>query len=408
MAARLNRSAGFVAVTAMLVLFMAAAGAPTPLYVVYQQQWGFPTSTLTLVFAVYVLGLLATILVVGALSDHVGRRPVLVAAIALEAVALLLFLTAGGVGTLLAARLVQGVATGAAITTLSAAVVDLAAPSRTGRAGLVTSVATLLGLAAGSVGTGALVEFAPAPTHARLRRAAGRRPARRRGDGAAARDRTSAPRRAGLPAAARRHARLPAVRVPVDHADPAGQLGARRPVPLARPVRGRELAGHHRPPRRRPGGHVALRHRRAHRAGAAQLAAAAGGAAGRRPARGGHRWAPSRPSTRARRRSPRSARSSRGSVSAPRASARSAPWPRWPARPSGARCSRSIYVVSYLAFSVPAVAAGVAANVVGLGPTTTVYGGVVAALGLVAVAARLRVRESARNSGARPRSPIGR
>ena len=47
MAARLNRSAGFVAVTAMLVLFMAAAGAPTPLYVVYQQQWGFPTSTLT-------------------------------------------------------------------------------------------------------------------------------------------------------------------------------------------------------------------------------------------------------------------------------------------------------------------------------------------------------------------------
>ncbi len=56
MAARLNRSAGFVAVTAMLVLFMAAAGAPTPLYVVYQQQWGFPTSTLTLVFAVYVLG----------------------------------------------------------------------------------------------------------------------------------------------------------------------------------------------------------------------------------------------------------------------------------------------------------------------------------------------------------------
>ncbi|HMO28031.1 MAG TPA: MFS transporter, partial [Enterovirga sp.] len=50
-----------------------AAGAPTPLYVVSQQQWGFPTSTLTLVFAAYVLGLLATILVVGALSDHVGR-----------------------------------------------------------------------------------------------------------------------------------------------------------------------------------------------------------------------------------------------------------------------------------------------------------------------------------------------
>jgi MFS family permease len=163
-APRLARSAGSATVTAMLVLFMAAAGAPTPLYVVYQQQWGFPTSTLTLVFAVYVLGLLATILVVGALSDHVGRRPVLAAAIALEAVALVLFLTAGGVTTLLLARLAQGVATGAAITTLSAAVVDLTAPNRAGRAGLVTSVATLLGLAAGSVGAGALVEYAPAPT----------------------------------------------------------------------------------------------------------------------------------------------------------------------------------------------------------------------------------------------------
>ncbi len=161
---RLSRSVGFAAVTAMLVLFMAAAGAPTPLYVVYQQRWGFPTSTLTLVFAVYVLGLLATVLVVGALSDYVGRRPVLFAAIALEAVALVVFLTADGVGALLTARIVQGIATGAAITTLSAAVVDLAPPQARGRAGLVTSVATLLGLAGGSVGTGALVEFAPAPT----------------------------------------------------------------------------------------------------------------------------------------------------------------------------------------------------------------------------------------------------
>ena len=163
-APRLSRSTGFAAVTGTLVLFMAAAGAPTPLYVVYQQQWGFPTSTLTLVFAVYVLGLLATVLVVGGLSDYVGRRPVLAAAVALEVVALVLFLVADGVGTLLAARVVQGIATGAAITTLSAAVVDFAPPQARGRAGVVTSVATLLGLAGGSVGAGALVEFAPAPT----------------------------------------------------------------------------------------------------------------------------------------------------------------------------------------------------------------------------------------------------
>lgn len=161
---RLSRSAGFAAVTAILVLFMVAAGAPTPLYVVYQQQWGFPTSTLTVVFAVYVLGLLATVLVAGALSDYVGRRPVLAAAVALEVVALVLFLVAGGVATLLTARVVQGIATGAAITTLSAAVVDFAPPQAKGRAGVVTSVATLLGLGGGSLGAGALVKLAPAPT----------------------------------------------------------------------------------------------------------------------------------------------------------------------------------------------------------------------------------------------------
>jgi MFS family permease len=72
-----------------------------------------------------VVGLLGSLLVVGALSDHVGRRPVLGAAIALETVALVLFLFAENVVALSAARLLQGIATGAAVTTLGAALVDL-------------------------------------------------------------------------------------------------------------------------------------------------------------------------------------------------------------------------------------------------------------------------------------------
>src|SRR6266853_1580404 len=61
-------------------IIAAAAGDPslterTPLYVVYQKEWGFTATTLTVIFAVYVLGLIASLLVVGALSDHVGRRP---------------------------------------------------------------------------------------------------------------------------------------------------------------------------------------------------------------------------------------------------------------------------------------------------------------------------------------------
>ncbi|BBG01082.1 MULTISPECIES: MFS transporter [Pseudonocardia] len=159
---RLSPPVGFAVVGATLLWFLAASSAPSPLYVVYQERFAFTEFTLTTVFAVYVLALIAALLVVGALSDHVGRRPVLLAAIALEIVALVLFLLADGVGWLLAARIVQGIATGAATATLPATVVDLApAPER---AGLVNGVAPLAGLGLGALATGALVEFAPAPT----------------------------------------------------------------------------------------------------------------------------------------------------------------------------------------------------------------------------------------------------
>jgi MFS family permease len=164
-AGRLSRPAAFGAITAIFVLFAAASSAPSPLYVVYQQQWGFSATTLTVVFAVYVLALIGSLVVVGALSDHVGRRPVLAAAIALEAVALVLFITAGDVTILLAARVAQGIATGAALTTLGATLVDLNPPHAPGRAGVVNGVAPVGGLALGALGCGALVQYAPAPTH---------------------------------------------------------------------------------------------------------------------------------------------------------------------------------------------------------------------------------------------------
>src|SRR5438445_10162207 len=117
---RLSSATAFAATSAIFVLFAAAASAPTPLYVVYQKQWGFSATTLTVIFAVYVVGLIGSLLVVGALSDHVGRRPVLAGAIALEAAAFVLFLTAGDVGALIAPRVAPGSATGAPFATLGA------------------------------------------------------------------------------------------------------------------------------------------------------------------------------------------------------------------------------------------------------------------------------------------------
>src|SRR3954451_11698150 len=89
----------------VLVFLLAGSSAPTPLYAVYQREWGFSPITVTVVFAVYALAILATLLVVGSLSDHIGRRPVLIAATLLQAVTMLVFAAATGVPELVAGRL---------------------------------------------------------------------------------------------------------------------------------------------------------------------------------------------------------------------------------------------------------------------------------------------------------------
>jgi len=116
----------FWSIAAILFVYLATSAAPTPLYVVYQDEWGFSATTLTLVFAVYVFGLLATLLVVGRLSDHVGRRPMIAVSLALEVLAMAIFILAGGVAVLALARVVQGVATGIALTAMGATLAVLA------------------------------------------------------------------------------------------------------------------------------------------------------------------------------------------------------------------------------------------------------------------------------------------
>jgi MFS family permease len=154
----------FAVVAVLVMLFMAASSAPSPLFVVYQRMWGFSSGVLTVIFAIYVLGLLAALLVAGRLSDHLGRRPVLLVAIALEAVSMVLFLLAGDVVALCIARLVQGLATGVGISVLGASLVDLVHPERKQQAGAINSIAPTVGLALGALGTGALVQYGPAPT----------------------------------------------------------------------------------------------------------------------------------------------------------------------------------------------------------------------------------------------------
>jgi predicted MFS family arabinose efflux permease len=160
----LSRGAAFAVLAAVLWLLLFAAGAPSPLYVVYQAQWHFPAGVLTVVFALYTVPLLLALLLTGSLSDRIGRRPVVVASLALSMVAMALFIVAGSVEWLYAARVVQGLATGVATGALSAALIDLQPAGRTPLGALVNSVVPPAGLGTGALGTGLLVEFAPAPT----------------------------------------------------------------------------------------------------------------------------------------------------------------------------------------------------------------------------------------------------
>src|SRR5262249_59745189 len=84
----------------ILVFFIAGSSAPTPLYAVYQAAWGFSPITITVVFGVYALAVLAALLVFGSLSDHIGRRPVLLGTTLVHVVAMALFAAAHDVAPL--------------------------------------------------------------------------------------------------------------------------------------------------------------------------------------------------------------------------------------------------------------------------------------------------------------------
>jgi len=120
-------------------------------------------TTLTVVFAVYVAGLAAALLTVGSLSDHLGRRPVLVGSLLLAAAGTAIFWTAGGVFSLVTARIVQGIATGTATGALAAGLVELSPEGRPQLGPTMTAVGTSFGLAVGGGLAGLLVQMSRRP-----------------------------------------------------------------------------------------------------------------------------------------------------------------------------------------------------------------------------------------------------
>jgi MFS family permease len=140
------------------------ANAAAPLYVVWQGEFGFSKGMLTAVFTWYMVGMAASLLVSGVASDRLGRKAVLLPALALAVVSAVLFATAQDVLALSVGRILAGAATGAMVSAGTAAVTDLAGSSRKRLAALLGSIGVAVGTGIGPLCGGLLSETLPGPT----------------------------------------------------------------------------------------------------------------------------------------------------------------------------------------------------------------------------------------------------
>lgn len=148
---------------ALFAFFVAMLGTtlPTPLYPLFEERYGFGPLLVTVIFAIYAFGVIAGLILFGNLSDRIGRKPVLLLGLGLSAASALLFLFAGSLVPIYAARIVSGLSAGIFTGTATAYVIDLAPGGRRRLASFAAVVANLGGLGTGTLLAGLLAQWAP-------------------------------------------------------------------------------------------------------------------------------------------------------------------------------------------------------------------------------------------------------
>lgn len=158
---------GFWLIAAAFLTAMAFSAVPTPLYPLYQHRDGFSSFVITVVFAVYAVGVVTSLILAGHVSDWVGRKRILIPALALEAVAAVLFLTWPALPGLLVARFVNGLSIGVITATATAHLHELHSASRPGaghgRFEVVSTAANIGGLGVGPLVAGILAQYVTGP-----------------------------------------------------------------------------------------------------------------------------------------------------------------------------------------------------------------------------------------------------
>ena len=157
----------FWVVAAAFCVNLAFSAVPTPLYVIYQQRDHFSTLMVTVVYAVYAVGVIGSLFLGGHVSDWVGRRRVLVPAITVNVLSAVLFLVVPSLAGLIVARVISGISIGLTTGTATAYLAELhlgAGGSPTGRRPqIVATAANLGGIGVGPLGAGLLAQFLPSP-----------------------------------------------------------------------------------------------------------------------------------------------------------------------------------------------------------------------------------------------------
>ncbi|MCV0394919.1 MAG: MFS transporter [Rhizobiaceae bacterium] len=150
----------YTAAAAVLFLTLLGSHLATPLYPHWQDVFGLTTAHITMVFACYPIGVTIGLLFGGRLGDQVGRRPMVLVGILLTACSSLVYLMASGMGHLVAARLLNGLAIGLLSGPAVAAIVELHPTGDKAAASRIGAIATLAAPAAGLLMATLVVHFA--------------------------------------------------------------------------------------------------------------------------------------------------------------------------------------------------------------------------------------------------------
>ena len=157
------RWAGFGFVAFVFLVNMFGTTLPTPLYPLFQQKYSFGELMVTVIFAIYAFGVIAGLLLFGALSDEIGRKPVLATGLLFSAGSAVLFLVAGSLTPIYAGRILSGLSAGIFTGTATAALVDLVPGDRRRLATQVAIIANLGGLGLGTLVAGLIGDYSSSP-----------------------------------------------------------------------------------------------------------------------------------------------------------------------------------------------------------------------------------------------------